>query len=161
MKKLFFSLAVIAISFAASAQTSKGTYLLGGTAGFQSQDDVSTITVAPRIGYFLADNLAAGLGLGYTKIEDLSMWSLDPFIRYYALGIGDNAKIFGQASYSYGSMGEDLSTSGWGVGAGAAFFLNESIALEVGLNYGSTTVGDADATSALRFGAGFQIHFGK
>lgn len=175
MKKIALLLTMSVFSLASVAQTSKGTLLLGGGAGFTSESEgessSSTLELSPSLGYFLADNLAVGAQISFTSFggdSKGSQYSIGPAIRYYAFELGSSAKIFGEANFGFGSYdsGEEgvdaLSSTSWGIKAGPAFFLNESIALETTVGYGSSKVKDAeDASSSFGVNIGFQIHFGK
>jgi outer membrane protein len=89
MKKNYI-LAVVALllSFTAKAQVSKGTIFLGGTLGFEfSSTDRSFIdgrtssykftsfTVAPSVGFFVADKTAIGLFGNFTNFEGTTTFS--------------------------------------------------------------------------------------
>lgn len=175
MKKITLVIAFIAMSFVgANAQTDKGTLLLGGGLGFSSEKEgessSSTLSISPNIGYFLKDNLAIGANIGFTSFGGDAKGSemqIGPLVRYYAFELGEKAKVFAQASYGFGSSKEGdeeaVGTSSWGISVGPAFFLNESVALETTLNYGSTTVNvdGAEPTSNFGLNVGFQIHFHK
>jgi len=70
MKKIILSLAVAAMSFAASAQTSAGTMMFGGELGFQSYTPKggsanSAFGLGLNGGYFLQDKLAVMVGIGF------------------------------------------------------------------------------------------------
>ncbi|MFN5324392.1 MAG: outer membrane beta-barrel protein, partial [Bacteroidota bacterium] len=175
MKKIALLMVMSVFSLAAVAQTSKGTLLLGGGAGFKSESEgessSSTLELSPNLGYFFADNLAVGAQIAFTSYggdKKGSMYSIGPAIRYYAFELGSNAKIFGEANFGFGSFdsGEEgadaLSSTSWGIKAGPAFFLNESIALETTVGYGSEKVKDAEeASSSFGVKIGLQIHFAK
>lgn len=83
MKKLFL-VGALALFGAINAQTEKGSWVVAGstTLGFNSiksevkYDGVtedgptlSTFTLTPSVGYFVMDNIAVGLDLGYTSIK--------------------------------------------------------------------------------------------
>lgn len=58
---------------AAFAQPSKGDFVIGGTAGYNSvwQDDASSLNLAnisPGFGYFVSDRFSIGLELGYQDV---------------------------------------------------------------------------------------------
>src|SRR5262245_55192533 len=80
MKKLAFTALVIFLSIGAYAQFEQGTIMVGGnfSADFntlKSKNGSTTSTIGkqtdisfgPTAGYFIIDNLAAGLGLGITS----------------------------------------------------------------------------------------------
>jgi outer membrane protein len=102
--------------------------------------------------YFVADNFAVGLGLFIAsqreeeESEEFTQNSflIGPTARYY-FGTS-NIKPFVNGSLMFGSMKEEESyigrneevkykSFGWDLGAGAAFFLNDNIAIDLGLSY--------------------------
>ena len=171
MKKTIFILATIAASLVAAAQTGEGNWLAGGSASFISQKETgqsqsSTLfTFAPNAGYFFADNLAIGAAIQFQSTSGYSSFIGAPFVRYYFLPLGDNAKLFGQGSFGFGSASsgsQSRSSTAWSISAGPAFFLNQNIAIETAFNYGQTKVKDFQGSySAFGFNVGFQIHLGS
>jgi hypothetical protein len=71
MKKLLLLAAVSIFGLTASAQTEKGNVVLGGSVFYTSTENnpdngkISSVGIIPNAGYFIADNFAVGLGLGY------------------------------------------------------------------------------------------------
>jgi len=79
MKKFFLSVAIVAaMAFAAQAQTDQGTLFLGGSLGFESATSkeksgntttngpkITNFTIAPGVGFFVADKFAIGADLSY------------------------------------------------------------------------------------------------
>ena len=60
MKKIILSLAaVLAFTLTSDAQTRKGTVLLGAGSQF-SQQNINTIAITPKVGYFVQDGIAIG-----------------------------------------------------------------------------------------------------
>ncbi|OIQ97342.1 hypothetical protein GALL_206000 [mine drainage metagenome] len=170
MKKILLSFIITFIALSTQAQTEKGTWLLGGSASFSSAKPangsaVTSSVVNPVAGYFINNNLAVGAGINLqTSGGGYSSISAAPFIRYYFLPIGTNAKLFGNGSFGYGSYKYGGSNSNsmttWELSAGPAFFLSKNIALELALAYGSTSsVQYFDATHTVSVKVGFQIHF--
>ncbi|MDE3144699.1 MAG: outer membrane beta-barrel protein [Bacteroidota bacterium] len=169
MKKILLSLAIIFIALSTQAQTEKGTWLLGGSASFSStkatnSSAVRNSTVSPVAGYFINNNLALGAGINLQSITGgYSSFSVAPFVRYYFLPIGTNAKLFGNGSFGYGSYKYGGSSSNsmttWELSAGPAFFLSKNVAVEFALAYGSTDVPYYDTSKTISLKIGFQIHF--
>jgi len=106
-------------AYVSSAQTEKGSFLLGGTAGASSlhtdspssylgQYKATTVYLSPNIGYFVIDKLALGLSAsisaGKTSYENIDAYSRNttfgagPFVRYYFPM--DRWAIFPYVSYS-------------------------------------------------------------
>lgn len=139
-----------------NAQTEKGTYLLGGNATFQTSDGSSAFSLSPNLGYFFIDNFAAGMRLNLYFTDDNNAYAIGPFARYY---FGGNAtgKFFGQASLNIGGGKNSDTELGVGIGAGYAFFLNKSVALEAAANYDKT----GESKGLFTIGVGFQIHLKK
>jgi hypothetical protein len=94
------------------AQTEQGNLLLGGTLGAYSTSTgtgnrkatQSGFSVVPRIGFFASNNLAIGIGIGYSSSKIKEPFELDissnvlevnPFGRYY-VDISDKFKFFGE-----------------------------------------------------------------
>ena len=152
MKKvLFTSMMVFAIACSASAQTAKGTWLLGGGANFKSTDGTTVWSLTPELGMFVKDNLAIGGTVGLSGSDGETMTNIGAFVKPY-FGKSENGKMFAKASL--GSMDSQFT---YGAGLGYASFLNKSVALELGANYHK--MGDLPGSFGL--GVGFQIHFKK
>ncbi|WP_426489699.1 hypothetical protein [Hymenobacter sp. 102] len=138
---------LILLTLAAEAQITKGTRLLGGSVGYNQSKNTSTsrnptfpatqpeyeqanrsFNVSPRVGIFIADNLAAGLSIGYSsqkatapyydyyssgnpvtyqRIDRSNTLYAAPFLRYYYLPTATFG-VYGQLTASYG-MGKNTS----------------------------------------------------
>lgn len=124
MKSSFLVLALLGVTTAAKAQTvpstnstsrgtgaiPAGTISLGGGIGYNWETDTqdlpgtaqakvsrSTFQVAPSVGYFLADNLAIGLGLSYAaqrttfdptlrpNLDAATSLRVGPYVQYYKM----------------------------------------------------------------------------
>ena len=138
MKKVLFIVALVAVSFAGTAQTSKSTWMLGGGAGFNSSkpdgaSSTSTWNLSPSLGYFVMDNLALGASVSIADNGGGTKSNFGPFVRYYFTSLGKSAKLFGNVGANFGDYTE------FGVKAGVAYFLNSSIALETALGYSKNT----------------------
>lgn len=134
---------------------------------------------APQVGYFVADGFAVGLELPISfvteKDEDDDKYKTNsiaivPFARYY----------FGQTNvkpYLHGGIGfgsakfEDVESSYenkmklfvYELAGGVAIFLNENVAIDLGLGYQSTTLRpdedmDGDPRN-IASGVGFNVGF--
>ena len=169
MKKIF-TIAIASLVAATSfAQTSKGNWMVGGSAGFNSSktgsaDAVSTLNISPSAGYFFGKNFAAGLSVDFQSVsKNYSSFAVGPMARYYFADAGKSAKLFAEANIGFGSYkpegGSSISSTEWGIKAGPAFFLNKNVALEATVGYSSLKWKDAaDATSKFGVNFGFQIH---
>jgi hypothetical protein len=146
-----------------------GVLELGGSAGFAFASDYRNITVAPSIGWFLADNfeISAIVSISNIKVEDESstLWSalLEP--SYH---VPFNRTMFGFLGLGAGAA----HVSGLGTGfaiaprVGANFMVGRSGVLTPSLSYEYTTINsgmddpDTDVTtvaltSAVRFNIGY------
>lgn len=114
MKKLLVAGAV-ALFGLSNAQIAKGTTYVSGVVGYSSVENnnndrkVDNFAVVPTVGYFVAPNLAVGLGVGYASNidkttyengydkETMSAFVVEPFVRKYWT-LGEKLYIFGQLS---------------------------------------------------------------
>ena len=171
MKKLLILITIVVISNSLIAQTSKGGWLLGGSASFSSAKQgnfkQTDFSIAPDAGYFFIDNLCIGAGIGFSSSKEegfdaVTSFAFAPFARYYFLPLGPNAKLFANGSFGFGSQssgGVSQSLTVWGIKAGPAFFLTKNVALEFALGYSSTKIKDEpDAINTFGVSLGFQIH---
>ena len=156
MKNLVkFTLSLVAflcLSQVVSAQAvNQGAWMVGGSAGFTSTSlkdvDGSTtqIFLNPNLGYFIADDLAIGLGIGFESISnddfDATYFSLGPLVRFYFADA-----IFAQAGVNLG-LGDDEFTE-FNVGVGYSWFVDNSVAIEPMLFYRSRGVDDPGIDSS-------------
>jgi hypothetical protein len=165
MKKYFVLPALFVLLSAAAAwsQTSKGSMLIGGTAAFSmesvgSEDDVTTISLAPSAAYFVMDRFAVGgqfeLLSSFNDEVTVTALGIQPLVRYYFTGSGV-VQPFGQAKFNWSTIkveGFDAEPGiGYGLGAGADFFLNEHVAFEAILGFDSFKL-DSSTERSNKFG---------
>lgn len=136
---------------AVQAQTEKGKWMVGGNASYDLEkvQDVDgnkqSYAIQPTVGFFIQDNLALGLGLGYagnfekssTGLETTSgEFTLMPFARMYK---GDgNFKFFSQLGVpmAWGTDkvdGDKINTTesyGVAISPGVAYFPTERLGIE-------------------------------
>jgi hypothetical protein len=186
-KTLLSTLVVLTLHFSLHAQLSKGSWLVGGSVGFTSsttnepyeQYTATSISIAPKAGYFLIDRLAAGLTLGtsfnhqhYDNSNIIpnsytdNIYGVGPFLRYYFLPAQKPANILLEVGDQY----EWISATGlnatphlnsFGFAAGPAFFLNPSVALECTIGYTWNNGGGESApptTHVFKTAIGLQVH---
>ncbi len=171
MKNLKFLLLLITIfSFSLlSAQTEKGSMIVGGDLGFSSQSRMNTdetfsqFEISPIFGYFVEDNIAAGARLSFVSekfSEDddgSSAFSFGPFARYYtALG------IFGEVAYTFTSLTildrDAVNGSFITPRVGYAAFINDHVSVEPSIYY-SLGGGDLyDEINIFGIDVGFNIY---
>lgn len=161
------TVAVLTVGLSANAQTEKGKIMLGGQVGYDyskvkdADENSNSLTIAPSIGYFVGNNVAVGLGLGYQYEENsalasslfnstkINAFQVAPFARMYK-GDGD-FKFFGQLSvpmaWGEGKAGDKtigkLETYGVALAPGFAYFPTSKIGVELsvrGLYFESNTL---------------------
>jgi hypothetical protein len=184
---LFFALG----TFFAQAQTSKGGFLVSGGISFIHRNDeypsssstkYSSLSITPRVGYFIKNNFAIGLSLPLSLTDQMSnsihgsygakSWSLGtgPFIRYY-FPLTEKLFVLTEAGYSWNTNHTKYSENGsfqkekarqLTLGAGAAYFINKNVAIELLAGYRKTTESLAEATtSGIRLEGGLQIYLSR
>ncbi|WP_461632940.1 outer membrane beta-barrel protein [Labilibaculum euxinus] len=149
--------------------------------GDEDLGSTTSFEFAPQVGYFVADGFAVGLelpiGMQTEKDKDDNKYKTNriavmPFARYY---FGENnVKPYLHGGFGFGSMKyKDVSASAeskwktfvYGVSGGVAIFLNNNIALDLGVGYQSVTLRpDEDRDndprrilSSVAFNVGFSI----
>ncbi len=177
MKKMILSaIAIFTIGFAnaqtkgTSSQTSEGKFLIEANTGFgpvhsadtsfgfTSRDGSSSYNLGLEGGYFVVDNLAVKVGLGYGgfSIKDgpsSNTLSYKIGAKYYILNM-----IPVQLDYS-GAKVKDVTDNESFIGAqvGYAIFLGENVSIEPGFRYNKALL--KDAKDILEFKVGFALHF--
>ena len=168
MKKVLLTLTAIAgLTIAANAQTEKGKFMVGGQVSYEGQkvkdsdSKFNSFGIVPNVGYFVADNIAVGTGVGYNWAETEvsnddkttnSSFVLAPFGRMYSKNNGP-VKFFGQLSVpmAWGTQESNdtktATTASYGVelAPGIAFFPTSNIGLEFkvrGLYFNNSSVTD-------------------
>lgn len=153
MKKLFLTLvAGVALTSMVSAQsTDKGKWMLGGNISYDiekvedADGNTQQYSILPQVGYFVQDNLALGLGIGYhgsyqkmgTDDSSQGEFAIAPFVRHYQ-GDGD-LKFFTQLSVPMGwgtvhENGDKTHTSeryGAAISPGVAYFPSSRVGIEL------------------------------
>lgn len=190
MEKICATLLILfCICTASFAQFTKGKILTGGSfsTNFNSYSNggisykSSSISFFPQVGYFIVDNFAAGAGLSLSHSNfkapsgstagglSSSDISFSPFARYYI------NKFFGQTTFELGSSKTkiegtngstaSLKNSGWSLAVGYAYMLNEHVAIEPQVGYGTNYVkndsGNKTTNGNLFLKAGIQVYIGK
>lgn len=202
MKKVLLAGAV-ALFGLANAQMEKGSWIVSGKTGIgfnsattkyegsgQSIDGpkVSTFSITPSAGYFVANNIAIGVDLGFNStkttfknsllqidfVEKTSLFSILPNATYY-FSTGNNVRPYLGAGIGYGSMtstsfyNENETTNGgllWGAKGGLVYLLNSNVGLDLGATYSSFKTKESVETTEVKtianaFGvnAGISIFF--
>jgi hypothetical protein len=151
---LLIALICLAGTFCLSAQTEKGTVLLGGSMVFTTSDGSSVFSASPNVGLLIMDQVAITTTFQALFKEGTSSWAIGPAIRLY-LGENPNGKFITQVGINFGGAKNTKSDVGYDLTLGYAAFLNESIALELLASYRKT----GDDKGIFAIGAGFQIHY--
>lgn len=180
MHKPFYLVALFAATISittAEAQTTKGTRVLGLSAGnitYENENSSRRISgrLSPSIGTFIADNVAFGVALpvGYSMIkysngmlnqQKQRSWGLGllPWVRYYLPSTSWH-RVFGELSVggelaSYKTKtpdsvykGSDVSLSA-SLGVGYSYFITPNVGLETLVKYA------INGGSFDRFGRGY------
>ncbi|SKC00814.1 hypothetical protein SAMN05660841_03608 [Sphingobacterium nematocida] len=147
-----------------------GNWMVGGSIGglgYSFESEAFNIGVSPRAGYFIADGLALGaqasLGLRTVKDAD-NQWNygIAPFVRYYIpRGASATGRFFGHGDVGITGSNAGKGTSfAFGVNAGYAHFITQTVALEVmaGYNYSKANVNVGEKATGLGVSLGFQIY---
>lgn len=154
MKKVLLVAAVAVFGLNATAQeeTTNGGFAQGdvfitGSVGYASHSSGDTeanhFEIAPSAGYFVSENIALGLRIGYmsdksevgnTTTEELSTLILGAFGRYYFMP-ADQFSIFGELGLNYLSVNNDIGggeANGFGLALapGISYFVSSNFALE-------------------------------
>jgi hypothetical protein len=149
-----------------SAQTvNSGAWMIGGSAGFSSQkyknDSKATsyLDLNPSLGYYIADDLAIGLGVDFNSVSfdgnSSSSFAVAPAVRYYVTN-----PIFLQVGANLG-LNEGAGTS-FGAAVGYSWFLNNSVAIEPALFFTSFgNDGDTFDGSVFGLSIGVQAFTGR
>ena len=155
MKNLLTLALVVFGCMSLSAQAvNQGAWMVGGSAGFSStkvkdaDESTTIINLSPNLGYFIADDLAIGLGVDLTSVsfggESNTSFGLGPFVRFYFADA-----IFAQAGVNLG-LGDNEFTE-FEVGVGYSWFVSNDVAIEPILFYNSHSV-DGDFGDFSTFG---------
>ncbi|KAF2330236.1 outer membrane beta-barrel protein [Flavobacterium daemonense] len=167
MKKIILgAIAVMTFGFAnAQEQTAKGKWLIEANTAFGAQtgntafslsssDGETDWNVGAEGGYFVANNLAVKLGLGYGDNGHSNIFSYKVGAKYYLLN-----KFPLEASYTGVSIKDvDHNPSFVGLQGGYAWFVAKNVSVEPGVRYNITT-NDDYAKSFFQFNVGFALHF--
>ncbi|WBX70081.1 hypothetical protein [Tenacibaculum retecalamus] len=172
MKKVLLLIAIVAAGFTANAQdgqTAKGKFLIEGNTGFgeahaastgfslnsRSQegvdDSVTTYNLGLEGGYFIMDDLAIKLGLGFGGS------SVDGVDSTFSYKIGAKYYISSMIPVQIDYAGNNNDASFLGLQAGYAIFLGDMVSVEPGLRY-NLGLGDSDGNNNLQFMVGFALH---
>ncbi len=164
----------------ASAQIQKGNLMVGASLAdmnikLQKGNTDLSLSINPKIGYFIQDNVAIGaevkLGFATNLAQNSINYGIGAFGRYYVsskqLELLKHARFFGEVNA--GLVGDNIkpkgmssvSTNGLGIGfgPGVAYFITPNIGLEALLKYNlGVGFGSSTTTNNFSIGFGFQIY---
>lgn len=167
MKKVFL-IGALALFATVSAQTEKGSWVIGGstTLGFNSvsskvtdgnysvkQPTVSTFTLTPSVGYFVVDKFAVGLDVGFASVTakygddkvTVSSTSIMPTGTYNFKSATNLIPYLGagvgyaSAKTSDGSESYTVDGLAWKAKGGLIYLINQNLGVDVGLGYNQFT----------------------
>lgn len=157
------------IGLAASAQTEKGNYLVGGNFLLNTPKNNTTIAFTPSAGYFVIPNFAIGanVNLSYTKTSvKTTQFGIGPFARYYLGTL--NIRPFGEADFNFttaktkvGSTKGSANGTNFFLGAGLAAFINRNVAIEGLAGYSHSNYSHSDGSGGFNLRIGFQVYLSK
>ncbi|QSS97180.1 outer membrane beta-barrel protein [Psychroflexus sp. ALD_RP9] len=176
MKKLLLLVAVLIAGISANAQEGieKGTILVEANTGnamvgttsfsFASSDGSTEYSFGLDGGYFVMDNLAIKVGLGYQGLdpdleESTSAFSYRIGAKYY---IANQFPVTLDLTGASGDAVENFNgdTPLWlGIGGGYAWFVTENISIEPGLRYNYSLNEDFTDEGIFQFNIGFALFF--
>jgi hypothetical protein len=170
MKKIVLAaIAVLTFGWAnAQEQTAKGKWLIEANTGFGdgvgstsfglwSQDGNTAWNVGAEGGYFVADNLAVKVGLGYGDNGG------DVANSYFGYKVGAKYYVANkfplEVSYNGASIKDlDENPSYIGLQGGYAWFVGKNVSVEPGIRY-NVSLNDDYYKSAFQLNIGFALHF--
>ncbi len=174
---------VAAVIMAGSAFAQEGTFYLGAT-GISAPDitfpgnnsvtpslftgisyekigdnSVTAFGINPELGYFISNNFAVGLGLGFTYYSlpaenNMMAWGVNPYVRYYAIQI-DKFSLYLQGGLSYVSSKmkdvDAVNTFYVGVKPGVAYSVSDRFAINATFgNLGYFNYGESHSAFELQ-----------
>ena len=182
MKKIILSIAAVFAFGVANAQdktdnggqTAKGKWLIEANTGFgaitgantslgySSQGDLKQMSIGAEGGYFVMDNLAIKVGLGYNSYDDGTFdgsgFAYKIGAKYYIMG---NIPV--QLDYT-GASGDlykagDETPSYVGIQGGYAIFLGQNVSIEPGIRYNASMNDNYTKDGQFQLQVGFALHF--
>lgn len=161
MRKLLLTSALLTMTILASAQAEQGNVLLSGSSNFGfistspngGGDNLTNFVLDTRAGYFVIDNLSAGLLVSFVNSSQgdnkQTFTTFGPWARYYVGGQFFLGAAYGFSNSKFESGGSSFEgdSNTLSFEAGYPIFLGESAALEPTLNY-STDSSDGNTISS-------------
>jgi outer membrane protein W len=169
MRKMLLFILMITSVAALEAQTNRGDWMVGGNLRINTTESNNEVTFQPMAGYFFAKSFAAGseFKLSFSKFgsEKSTSIGLGPFARYYFNLNNSSFKPLVHSSFTFESVttrqnsikNRNTVTSLF-IGAGAAYFINENVAIEAIAGYNRSKYENLDSEGGFAFRMGFQVH---
>ncbi len=142
------------------AQTEKGSFLVNGNTSFSfskktqkiKEYDSSITSFKENLfgieisgGYFILNNLAGGINLGYTnrkyRGDETKVFNIGPYVRYYFASkkikpFIEGAYLFGKEKYFYKNANEiEKKINTYSGSFGVAFFIFKNVSFDVAAQY--------------------------
>lgn len=177
MKRIFTICLLAFFTNMASAQISRGQFLLGGNVTYSSKtqeitggDDYTTTTfsAAPGFGYFFVNKLALGGRFSATTTKVTGgkneRYVASPFLRYYLMNRFSKFNFFVDGSYTTGTYKSgtiERKLQGYGVMGGPVVFIGSNVGLEFTVSYLADQMEGGNWFKTVQGGVGLQIHLGN
>lgn len=170
MRKIYLALCLTGFTLAASAQTEKGDWMVGGRIELNTGKNSSHIGLSPNAGYFFFKNFAAGANIefDYLKSGDTKSTALGigPFARYYFTNHKVRPLVHANVNYISSKVkGPGFTSTNTGsnlfLGGGLAYFINQNVSLEGLIGYSNTKYKDFEGSGGLRLSIGFQVYISR
>lgn len=205
--KLFIAIALL-ITINSFGQLDKKTWLVGGTGSFDSYKEnytyvftgtgtgenieiersIKEIEFSPKVGYFVIDKLALGIGVSYIseKSESKTISGnasggsskshslyVGPFARYYFLNKDKPYNILVEANYQFGNIDQSVFSddkgklSRFSLFVGPEIYFNSSVGMNLLVGYTNSkrnmdnNSSVSNSTNGLQVAIGFQIYLQK
>ncbi len=181
MKKSILLLIALSASVAGWSQTTQGSFTFGGGARYTTNKNSydtnyknNELSLQPSVGYFVADNLVAGVTLSFTSNKTsygngdntTNQTVVGPFARYYKFTSNDRFAFTGEVGFLFGGnkykpdIGNDTKGSSFNfyIAPGFTYYLNEKWGLDLqlrGITYTKNDPNkdvDNDDSSSFSFG---------
>ncbi len=177
IRKCFVILGLLFSMSIAHAQIDRGTYLFG-LSGKYTNDFLGTgtsLSITPRVGYFLANRFALGASVSISHAEVAAIhlksdaYGIGPFARYYFFK-SVKYNLFIQPSFLYsrlktetiapGMANSKLSTlaNRYAIAMAPVYFINQYIAIEVIAEYQREAQDEPNPDELFEIKLGIQVH---
>jgi len=185
MKKKIYTIMLIGLASTASAQTETRNFMVGGnlltsSVNFQKDNTGFDLALQPKVGYFINENVVLGvsleLGVNAVKSNMTMNYGITPFTRIFVgkksvESIHRSMMFFVEVGGGFGGRNSRFENSDgtktnvtsngavFYAGPGVDFFLNKSVAFEIGTEY--RFIGGEPNVNRVGINLGFQIFLSK